>query len=187
MKYKFLVVIAAVFCASLLYGTVSAKPKMMVDTPINAPYLNVGNKEYLLVFYGYVGCAHVCTPVLENLAKFYQSKEFAPYEPKVDLLFVNLLPEVSLEQPDLFAKSFNTKFIGVHLSPKELQSLDKELSVYFAKQKGEAFELDHSDFVYLIKRNPDKSLVLVNIYMTHPFDGAFVVRDLQERKRATDK
>jgi len=39
----------------------------------------------------------------------------------------------------------------------------------------------------LIKRNSDKSLVLVNIYMTHPFDGAFVVRDLQERKRATDK
>jgi cytochrome oxidase Cu insertion factor (SCO1/SenC/PrrC family) len=135
------------------------------------------------VFYGYVGCAHVCTPVLENLARFYQSKEFTPYVSKVDLVFVNLLPEVSQEQPDQFAKGFNTKFIGVHLSPKELQSLDKELSVYFAKQKGEVFELDHSDFVYLIHRKSDKSLSLVNIYMTHPFDGAFVVRDLQQRKQ----
>lgn len=181
--YKIFMMIWMVLISHTLYGAPSITPKVLADTPISAPYLNVGTKEYLLVFYGYVGCAHVCTPVLENLAKFYQSKEFTLYEPKVDLVFVNLLPEVSQEQPDLFAKSFNGKFIGVHLSPKELQSLDKELSVYFAKQKGEAFELDHSDFVYLIKRNPDKSLSLVTIYMTHPFDGAFVVRDLQERNK----
>ncbi len=183
MKYKLLVVIAVTFLTNVLHSAVPVKPKVMTDAPISAPYLNVGTKEYLLVFYGYVGCAHVCTPVLENLAKFYRSKEFALYEPQVDLVFVNLLSEVSLEQPDQFAKSFDGKFIGVHLTPKELQSLDKELSVYFAKQTGEAFELDHSDFVYLIKRNPDKSLSLVTIYMTHPFDGAFVVRDLQERKK----
>lgn len=186
MKYKFLGVIAAVFFASLLQSAPVIKPKAIIDTSISAPYLNVGTKEYMLVFYGYVGCTHVCTPVLENLARFYQSKEFAPYGPTIDLVFVNLLPEVSQEQPDQFAKGFNAKFIGVHLSPKELQSLDKELSVYFAKQKGEAFELDHSDFVYLIRRNPDKSLSLVNIYMTHPFDGAFVVRDLQKRKKTID-
>ena len=183
MKHKLLGFVVVVLFVSLTQGVWAKNPITIADTPIAAPYLNVGSKEYMLVFYGYVGCAHVCTPVLENLAKFYQSKEFFPYEPKVDLVFVNLLPEVSLEQPDQFAKSFNGKFIGVHLSPKELQSLDKELSLYFVKQKGEAFELDHSDFVYLIKRNQDESLSLVTIYMTHPFDGAFVVRDLQERKK----
>ena len=186
MRYKFLVVILVVLFTSFTQGAWAKTPTAIADTPISAPYLNVGTKEYMLVFYGYVGCIHVCTPVLESLAQFYRTKEFAPYEPMIDLVFVNLLPEVSQEQPDQFAKAFNPQFIGVHLSPKELQSLDKELSVYFAKQKGEVFELDHSDFIYLIKRNSDKSLSLVNIYMTHPFDGAFVVRDLEKRKKTID-
>jgi protein SCO1 len=180
MKYKYFWIILFI---SFTQSTWAKIPTAIVDTPISAPYLNVGTKEYMLVFYGYVGCTHVCTPVLENLARFYQSKEFTPYKSMIDLVFVNLLSEVSQEQPDQFAKGFNPQFIGVHLSPKELQSLDKELSVYFAKQKGEVFELDHSDFVYLIHRKSDKSLSLVNIYMTHPFDGAFVVRDLQQRKK----
>jgi protein SCO1/2 len=180
MKYKYFWIILFI---SFTQSTWAKIPTAIVDTPISAPYLNVGTKEYMLVFYGYVGCTHVCTPVLENLARFYQSKEFTPYKSMIELVFVNLLSEVSQEQPDQFAKGFNPQFIGVHLSPKELQSLDKELSVYFAKQKGDVFELDHSDFVYLIHRKSDKSLSLVNIYMTHPFDGAFVVRDLQQRKQ----
>jgi protein SCO1/2 len=180
MKYKYFWIILFI---SFTQSTWAKIPTAIVDTPISAPYLNVGTKDYMLVFYGYVGCTDVCTPVLENLARFYQSKEFTPYKSMIDLVFVNLLSEVSQEQPDQFAKGFNPQFIGVHLSPKELQSLDKELSVYFAKQKGEVFELDHSDFVYLIHRKSDKSLSLVNIYMTHPFDGAFVVRDLQQRKQ----
>lgn len=154
--------------------------KIVLEKPIDADYLKGSKKPYLLVFYGYVGCVKICTPVLDNLNGFYSSKDFARYRPYVDLTFVNLLPEVSKEQPELFAKSFNKEFRGVYLTQKELMSIDRELNVFFSKKMGEEYEIDHSDHVYLIKRESDGGLKLINIYTTHPLNHSLIIDDLGE-------
>lgn len=153
---------------------------VVLERPIDAKYLNVGKKEYMLVFYGYVGCVKVCSPVLDNLNRFYSSDAFSKFEPFVDLIFVNLLPKVSQDQPDQFAKVFNANFIGVYLTEKELSGIDKELNVYFSKRIDDSFELDHSDHIYLIKREKDGKLTLINIYTTHPLNQASIIDDLTQ-------
>lgn len=169
---------ASIASAQSSVSSAPADPRSY-EKEIHADYLKSGQKEYMLVFYGYVGCTKICSPVLENLNRFYSSKEFAPYASNVDLVFVNLMSEVTTEQPDQFAKSFNQEFRGVYLSEKELNRIDKELQLFFTKRKGESFEIDHSDYVYLIRHEGKEKLRLINIYHTHPFIPSVVIDDLK--------
>ena len=161
------------------------KSKSVYEKPIAAKYLDVGKKEYMLVFYGYVGCVNVCSPVLDNLNRFYSSDSFSKFEPFVDLIFVNLLPRLSPEQPDQYAKSFNPKFIGVYLTEKEIMGIDKELNLYLSKRADDLFELDHSDHLYLIKREKNGNLTLINTYTTHPLNDALILDDLSQYTRSS--
>lgn len=163
-----------------LFFTQQTKGKIEINEVIDAQYLAISKKEYTLVFFGYVGCAHVCTPVLKNLSDFYGSTAFSTLRPFVDLTFINLRPEVEPNQPEVFAKSFNTNFKGVYLTRKQLMSIDKELNVYFSKQLGNTSELDHSDHIYLVKHERNGTLTLKNIYTTHPFNAKVVIHDLTE-------
>lgn len=175
----FLVIFAFTMISSVLFAQES-KVKIVFDKTIKADYLNVGKKEYMLVFYGYVGCVKVCTPVLDDLKRFYSSDSFSKFIPSVDFIFVNLLPSIAPEQPDQFAKSFNRNFLGVYLTKKQLLGIDKELSLYFSKEPDGSFELDHSDYLYLIKREKDGKLSLINIYTTHPLNEQAVIDDLNK-------
>lgn len=172
-----LVVFALSMHESLLFAQ-EIKSKGLYEKPINAQYLDVGKKEYMLVFYGYVGCTNVCSPILDDLNRFYSSESFLKFEPNVDLIFVNLLPKVSNELPDQFAKSFNPKFIGVYLRDKEISGIDKELNLYLANRADEPLEIDHSDHIYLIKREKKGKFILINTYTTHPLNPLLILDDL---------
>ncbi len=52
--------------------------KIIVNKNIDAPYLGTAKKDLILVFFGYVGCVKVCSPILKQLSNFYDSAEFAP-------------------------------------------------------------------------------------------------------------
>lgn len=176
------------FAISMLVHSVNgAEKQTYVETPVQADYLKKGTKEYKLVFYGYVGCIKICSPVLDNLAKFYASDAFSPYREHVDPVFVNLMPELSKEQPELFAKSFNRDFHGVYLDEKQLTSLDKELSVFFTRKTGDEFDIDHSDFVYLLRQTKKGDLRLINIYHTHPLQSEMILKDLSVALSFTDQ
>lgn len=160
--------------------------KIEINQRINAPYLEDSDKELMLVFYGYVGCVKVCTPILQKLDNFYDSKEFVPYKRSVELNFVNLMPELESHQPDSFAKSFNPQFIGRYLSQKELMNIDRSLGVFFSKNLSQPDEIDHSDNLYLIQREKNGTLILKSIYTMHPLNHELLVHDisvLQEEKK----
>ncbi len=159
--------------------------KIEINQRINAPYLEDSDKELMLVFYGYVGCVKVCTPILQKLDDFYDSKEFVPYKRSVGLNFVNLMPELESHQPDSFAKSFNPQFIGRYLSQKELMNIDRSLGVFFSKNLSQPDEINHSDNLYLIQREKNGTLILKSIYTMHPLNHELLVHDisvLQEEK-----
>lgn len=164
---------------SLLFAS-HTTGKMIIEKELAAPYLQGSEKEMMLVFFGYVGCVKVCTPILQELDKLYDSKEFAKNKGNVDLMFVNLMPELEPDQPDRFAKSFNPSFKGVYLTQKQLMSLDRELGVYFSKSIGDSAQIDHSDNLYLVKKQKDGTLILKSIYSMHPLKSEMLISDIEK-------
>jgi len=162
---------------SLLFATQSSG-KIEVNKKINTSYLRSSDKDLILVFFGYVGCVKVCTPILEQLDDLYDSKPFKPYQSEVGVNFINLMPELEPHQPDIFAKSFNPNFRGVYLPQKELMNIDRELGVFFSKNLTLSGEIDHSDNLYLVKREKNGTLVLKSIYTMHPLNREVLIKDI---------
>lgn len=176
----FLLMILVIPAVQFMLFSTQSTGKIIVDKTLHSPYLQSSDKDLMLVFFGYVGCAKVCTPILHQLDKLYDSKEFEPYNDKVDLMFVNLMPELELNQPELFAKSFNPRFKGVYLSQKELMNIDRELGVFFSKSMREPTEIDHSDNLYLIEKQKDGMLILKSIYSMHPLNYEMLINDISK-------
>ncbi len=164
---------------SILFASHSTG-KMSIEKKLEAPYLQSSDKDIMLLFFGYVGCTKVCTPILHQLDEIYDSKAFEPIKKNVDLMFVNLMPELEPNQPDIFAKSFNPSFKGVYLSQKELMHIDRELGVYFSKSIGDAAEIDHSDNLYLVQKQKDGTLRLKSIYSMHPLNRDMLINDISD-------
>ncbi|MDP3465306.1 MAG: SCO family protein [Sulfuricurvum sp.] len=152
--------------------------KIVIDQPIDAPYLQHPKKDLTLVFFGYVGCTKVCTPILHQVDDFYDSPSFAPLKPFVGFSFVNLMPEIAPDQPKAFAQSFNPAFDGVYLTQKELMGIDRDFSLFFSKSLADSGEIDHSDHLYLIETQQSGTVVLKNIYTTHPINKSLIIADI---------
>lgn len=170
---------------SVLFSS-QTEGKIVVEKRIDAPYLNAMSKDMELIFFGYVGCSKVCTPILHQLDNFYDSPSFAPLRPYVGVTFVNLMPEVEADQPQTFAQSFNTAFEGVYLTQRQLMEIDRDFSLFFSKSLREAGEIDHSDYVYLVHREKNGDLKLINIYMTHPLKTGMIIEDIQRYKKGME-
>lgn len=157
--------------------------KIVVNRPIDAPYLQDGTQQLQLVFFGYVGCTKVCTPILQEMSSFYNSESFASLKPYVAFTFVNLMPEVESDQPQTFAESFNRDFRGVYLTQRQLMNIDRDFSLFFSKSISEAGEINHSDYLYLVHRDKNGALKLINIYMTHPLRQEMLIEDIHRYRK----
>lgn len=167
---------------SFLFSS-ETKGSIEINKEIKADFIK-SDKKSVLVFFGYVGCIDVCTPILNDMNNLYQSKEFKNIKDDVEILFVNLTPEVEISQPDIFAKYFNQNFNGIYLSRKEILNIDRDLGVFFSRDLNEKTELNHTDHIYLIE-NSLKSKILKNIYTTHPLNKLKIINDimiLKEKK-----
>lgn len=156
--------------------------KIEVNQKIEASYLT-STKEFMLVYFGYVGCTRICTPILHNLNSLYRSTSFLGLEEKVDFCFVNLKEEVEYFQPAMFAKAFNPEFKGYYLTRKEIMSIDREFNLYFSRTLGDDHEIDHSDYLYLVQRQPNGALILRSIYSTHPINDHAIMNDIHALQR----
>lgn len=180
--FFFLMILVIPTAQSILFAS-HFSGKMIINKKLDAPYLQRSNSDLMLVFFGYVGCVKVCTPILDQLDDLYDSEEFSDLKGSVGLSFVNLMPEVEPNQPDLFAKSFNPMFSGIYLSQKELMSIDRELGVFFSKSIREATEIDHSDHLYLVEKQKDGTLVLKSIYTMHPLNREMLMNDILQLRK----
>jgi len=174
-----LLIIVFPLMQSLLFVS-NSSGKIEIDKEIEAPYLKSSKEELILVFYGYVGCVKVCTPILHQLDELYDSTSFEAHKNSVGLYFINLMPQMESHQPEQFAKSFNSKFHGVYLSQQKLMNIDRELGVFFSKNLSTPDEIDHSDNLYLVQRQKDGTLVLKSIYTMHPLNRELLIKDIAE-------
>lgn len=159
-----------------IFFSQNSQGAMTVKKEVKADFIK-SDKRFVLLFFGYFGCRDVCTPILEEMSKLYESKEFEEVKESVDFVFVNLTPEVESFQPDLFAKYFNNAFKGVYLSKSELFSMDRNFELYFARSLSDDTELNHTDNIYLIENNQN-SKVLKSIYSTHPIQRKKLIDDI---------
>lgn len=160
--------------------------KITVEQQIDAPYLANTSKDWMLIYFGYVGCTKVCTPILHDLDDFYDSTSFQPLKKSVGFCFVNLMPEVEQDQPDAFAKAFNTEFDGFYLTQKEILSIDREFNLFFSKSLRDVAEINHSDYLYLVHQGENGALVLKNIYTTHPLNRELIISDIHELQKGKE-
>ena len=159
----------------------NTKGTIEVNKVVKSDFIK-SDKKIILLFFGYVGCTDVCTPILNKLNNLYKSKKFQDIKEDVEILFVNLTPEVQQFQPNLFAKYFNKDFKGIYLSKKETLNIDRNFGVFFSRDLSEETELNHTDYIYLID-NYSNSKILKNIYTTHPLNKIKLINDIMLLKR----
>lgn len=149
---------------------------IVINKEVKADFVE-SDKKIVLLFFGYVGCEDVCTPVLQRLSALYESDEFKSLKDDVDILFVNLTPEAQEFQPDLFAKFFNKNFKGVYLPKKSVLSIDRNFGLFFSGGLADTAELNHTDHIYLIQNSSD-SKILKKIYSVHPINTQKLIDDI---------
>lgn len=160
---------------SLIFSTQS-EGAMYINKKIQIDFIK-SDKKNILLYFGYVGCADVCTPFLYKLSDLYKSKDFQTLKEDTDVFFINLTPDIEPSQADMFAKFFNQNFKGVYLSKKELFAIDRSFSLFFSDNLNEPTQINHTDYLYHIKNEPD-SHVLKSIYFTHPLSNKKLIDDM---------
>lgn len=189
MKKRDVLKIAAIFALFLLFiplfqsmifqGTTAGK--IYINKEIKVQFLNSSEKKLALVFFGYYGCADVCTPFLEKMSKIYESDSFKPYKKDIDVFFINLNPNVKKNNPDEFAKYFNSNFKGVYLTRDEVMKIDRNFGLYYAESLKNKYDMEHTDSIYLLKKN-NIDFVLKYIYFNRLFNADTLVQDIEALK-----
>ena len=147
-----------------------------INKEIQADFIQ-SDKKNILIYFGYVGCADICTPFLYKLSDLYESDTFKELQKDTDIFFVNLTPNTEPKQVDIFAKFFNQNFKSVYLSKRELLQLDRTFDLFFSDDLSETTELNHTDYLYLID-NTKKLKHLKSIYFTHPLRNKKLIDDM---------
>jgi len=150
---------------------------IVMDKKIDSTFIQ-SDKKIIIIFFGYFGCDDVCAPILYKLNNLYESKKLNDIRKDIDVLFVNLTPEVENSEPNLFAKYFNKNFKGIYLSKKEVLQIDRGFGVYFSKDLSDETELNHTDHIYLIQ-NKKNTKILKKIYSSHPLRMDAIINDIK--------
>jgi protein SCO1/2 len=144
------------------------------------------DKKFIILFFGYVGCTDVCTPLLKRLDSMYNSKEFEDIKVDTEFVFVNLTHEIDSYQPKLFANFFNNNFKGLYLSKRGIFNIDREFGLFFSRDLLDESQMNHTDYLYLID-NRTKIKVLKKMYNTHPLNMDAIIRDIKKYKLKKEK
>lgn len=165
---------------NLLFSSTNMQnSKFVINKKVESNILDSVKKQNVILFFGYVGCTDVCTPLLQELNTMYSLDTFKELQDSTAIVFVNLIPELKSDQAQLFASFFNENFIGLHLSKQELYTIDRKFSLFYTPSLSNKNELSHSDSLYLLKKT-DGAFILKNIYMTHPFNANQLIQDIKE-------
>jgi len=164
--FLFLIFIFPLMSSLLLKSSDLSSTKLEINKTIKNTFLNDIDTDTVVLFFGYVGCVDICTPILQDLATMYESKEIKPIQDRFKVVFVNLTFQVDPLQPKYFAQFFHKKFEGIYLSQNELHNIDRVFSLYYSTSLLNDLEVNHTDNIYLLKRNKD-IWILKSIYFSN--------------------
>lgn len=152
--------------------------RIQLSQEIELELLLDGRQEIELVFFGYAGCANICSPRLSDLGSWYATLSQKTRE-NVGMKFLDLSVPHQKELPQRFAEAFHKDFTGLYLPEKELRRYSKAFSVYFSPSLTTKGEFNHSSHLYLIKRDAQGKRVRF-IYTAYPYDLQQIHSDIEE-------
>lgn len=153
--------------------------KIEVNKNVEIPWLEKSEKKVTLVFFGYVGCADVCAPLLYELKNMYRSRAWQKFNAEVEVVFINLIPQMQPSIVNPFAKSFDVDFKGVYLNRKNLTKIEREFRLFFSASIFDKEVVNHTDHIYLINNSRRISRTLYAIYPTHPLNKEQLTEDIK--------
>lgn len=175
--FVLLLLVSMPFIQSLVFNS-TANQKTVVNKEIKADFLENIQDGVIVLFFGYVGCERVCTPLLQKLSLLTEDESLKSLSSKYKVVFVNLTSQIPKEQAQLFASAFNEKFVGLHLNRKELLHIEREFNLYFTDSFTNPGEVDHTDHIYLLHKSHDSSIVLEHIYNNKSLDNIEFINDI---------
>lgn len=131
-----------------------------------------------LVFFGYSGCADVCSPRLASLGEFYE-KLPTNLKKRVGIRFIDISSPEDVTLSQRFAHYFHKDFKGVNLEAQELREYTKEFGVFFSRSLSEELEFDHTSHLYLVKKEAEVKKIRY-IYSAYPYDTKQIKTDIEE-------
>jgi protein SCO1/2 len=150
-----------------------------IQMPEHTPAL----KKQALIFFGYVGCIDVCTPRLHEIAAIVNQYEQQTSRRDLDVLFINIDAASATQEADTFAKAFHPNFTGVTLPKNELMKLTSMFNTYFSAGLRDKNEINHTQHLYLLRKDANQNHYLRNIYIKVPYDRKIILDDLMKEEQ----
>jgi protein SCO1/2 len=182
----FLIIFASSFVIILGFlnqflGNSSGEVKLEKKIEIrDLDFINKNNK-YSLVYFGYVGCQTICVPSMQELNNLHKLlKKYSIDD--INIYFLNVKPSIDKDTVDVFAKSFNSEFIGVYLDEERLKYIASLFGFRYSNVLVNNFEVEHTGYIYLLEKK-DNIYFLNKMYTNRPFDIENIAKDLLKLKK----
>lgn len=141
----------------------------------NFDFLQKEEKNYVLLYFGFVGCTTICPPALNEISEIYEKLD----KTKFSFYFVNLQENTPPENVELFVKVFHPDFKGVYLDKENITKTISKLNVKYAKALFDKNDIEHSGFLYFLEKE-NNLFVQKYIYTTKPFAIDLIANELNK-------
>lgn len=111
--------------------------------------------KYTYVFFGYTNCPDFCPDTLIKLKRLSNLVKDQNPDEKINVLFVNVDINDSLNKIKRYVEYFDSSFIGIKLEEDDLIRVTKNAGVYYKKistEDGVDF-YDHTGAIFLLDKN----------------------------------
>lgn len=150
--------------------------KVFKKVNVDFNFLKKADSPYVLLYFGYVGCYTICPPALNEISQIYKKLN----KDKFTFYFVNLQENIPKENVDQFAKVFDENFKGIYLNNIEIKKIISKLNVKFIPSMFNKYEIDHSGFLHILKKQDNNKYHQEFLYTTRPFDIDYIIKDLEK-------
>lgn len=132
-------------------------PFTLVDSQGHTRSDNSFRGRYLLIFFGYTGCADVCPQTLTEMSEALDRID--PDARRIQPLFITVDPEHDTPQRlKRYTQNFSPNLIGLTGTAEQLGAVERRFHVVVEPDNsGGTQDLDHSAVIYLL--GPDGSFI----------------------------
>lgn len=154
--------------------------RIKIHRTISLPSTTPDLQTNVLVFFGYVGCQVICTTRMLEITEIYNDFINKNGKDNLSVLFINLDQTYTSKIAMAYAKSYNSHFEGVTYEQQDLKKMVKLFQVSFSHGFLDSKEINHSQFLYLIRHNSNQQYFLNQIFTHAPLKKEQIVSDLEE-------
>ena len=133
------------------------------------------NSEFALVYFGYVGCKTICSPILKEVSDVLSQVN---QENNVQFYFINISDNA--DAMDEYLNFFDTSFIGLDIEKNKKRILMDKLNAYSSRSIFDKEEFIHSGNLYLFRKNGNTKYILQRIFDFRPYNSPRIVEKLKK-------